>query len=203
MSYTVRRGLTLYFVRHGQTDWNVLGRLQGRVDKPLNDTGKEQAAHNGRALARELGRAEGYDFIASPMQRTCQTMKIIREQMQLPPDDYLTEDRLKELSFGDWEGLTLDEIEKLNPTGNAARHNDKWAAVPPNGESYEMVYHRIGGWLQELTCDTVIVSHGGVMRAYSLILNPTLDPLQVPHLEIPQDKVLTYKDGEMGWLHTD
>ncbi len=200
MSYTVQPGLTLYFIRHGQTDWNLEGRLQGRMDKPLNDTGREQAARNGRALSAKLGRAEGFDFIASPMMRTCETMEIARTQMNLPPQDYQSENRLKEISFGDWEGHTLAEIEVSDRAGNAARAADKWGWVPPNGESYEMLYHRIGSWLQGITHDSVIVSHGGVMRAYRLVLQPDLDPQEVPHMDVPQDKVLCFSGGEISWL---
>ena len=191
----------MYFLRHGQTDWNVEGRLQGRVDQPLNDTGRAQAARNGRAL-KDLLREDldRFDFVASPLSRTRLTMSIARDAMGLVSDDYQTVDDLIEISFGAWEGHTLAEIEQADPAGNAARKADKWGWVPPGGESYEMLYHRIGKWVSGLERDTIIVSHGGVMRAYRLLLEPHLDPQEIPHLDVPQDKVLCYVDGKVDWL---
>ena len=62
-------GVTIYFVRHGQTDWNAERRFQGQLDIPLNDTGRAQAARNGAALARVIGDSAGFDFVSSPLSR--------------------------------------------------------------------------------------------------------------------------------------
>ena len=96
---------SLYFVRHGQTDWNAETRFQGTRDIPLNDIGRGQASRNGKAL-KDIVDPSKVNFIASPLMRTRETMEIIRAEMELEPQAYQTDDRLKELSFGDWEGRT-------------------------------------------------------------------------------------------------
>ena len=62
-------GPKIYYIRHGQTDWNAEQRFQGQKDIPLNNTGREQARHNGKTLSGLLGKADGYEFISSPLSR--------------------------------------------------------------------------------------------------------------------------------------
>ena len=83
---------TIYYMRHGETDWNVEGRLQGGIDTPLNELGLAQAAHAGRVLAdlftRDGRRASDLAFVASPLQRARVTMDIVRVELKLPPGGY-------------------------------------------------------------------------------------------------------------------
>jgi broad specificity phosphatase PhoE len=91
---------TLYFVRHGETDWNAEARLQGQQDVPLNAFGRVQGEEAG---ARLRALAPGYanlDYVASPLSRTRETMELLRRTLGLDPALYRTDDRLKELSFG-------------------------------------------------------------------------------------------------------
>ena len=77
----------LFICRHGQTDWNAEGRLQGQVEVPLNDTGRAQARRNGRHLLELLGdRAKDFAFLASPLGRASETMRIIRLELGLDPE---------------------------------------------------------------------------------------------------------------------
>ncbi len=124
----------IYFVRHGETDWNVEGRLQGQTEQPLNPRGIEQAAQAGRILGKLIGTA-GLPFLASPMIRTRQTMEGIRRALGLPPEDYRIEPRLIELSFGRWEGLVWPEVKAQDPALAAQRDADKWGFTPPGGEA--------------------------------------------------------------------
>src|ERR1700738_2430472 len=101
---------TLIFIRHGETDWNAEGRMQGQRDIPLNDTGRAQARRNGTAIKAAKPEAVDFDFLASPLSRSRETMEIVRAAMGLPPDGYATDDRLKELTFGTWEGLTDKDL---------------------------------------------------------------------------------------------
>src|SRR6185503_9842367 len=90
----LRSGVRLYYVRHGETDWNRDQRYQGQKDIPLNATGRSQAARNGKVLAGALGeRATGLDYVASPLERACETMQIVRRELGLPPDAFRTDDR--------------------------------------------------------------------------------------------------------------
>ena len=108
--------MLIYMIRHGQTAWNAEGRLQGQKDIPLNYTGRAQAAGNGHALKALLGAAvSDFDFVASPLGRTRETMEILRRAMGLDPLAYRTDKRLVEVSFGDWEGHTLEELMAMTP----------------------------------------------------------------------------------------
>ena len=78
----------MYLVRHGQTDWNAEMRLQGQKDIPLNDFGRKQAARNGSKLSTLIGDPAQFDFVASPLGRTCETMEIILHQFGLPKDSF-------------------------------------------------------------------------------------------------------------------
>ena len=192
---------TIYFVRHGQTDWNAEGRLQGQTDIPLNSVGREQAARNGKLLSDILGQADGVGFVASPLSRTRETMQIARSQMHLDPFAYETDSRLLEVNFGEWEQHTFSELEKLDPGCFERREKDKWNFVPPgdNAESYETVAARVGECLSELTRDTVCVAHGGILRSV-FRLTDSLPPSECAALLIPQDKILRFENGRLEWL---
>src|SRR5436305_14214838 len=101
----------VYFVRHGETDWNRERRLQGRHDSPLNALGRVQASHGGELLRDLLDRdgrpAGGYDYVSSPLGRARETMELMRAAMGLDPTAYRTDARLMEMSFGRWEGFTF------------------------------------------------------------------------------------------------
>src|SRR5947199_5145000 len=98
----------IYYMRHGETDWNVEGRLQGGIDTPLNALGRAQAAQAGRILARLFARegrvAASVAFVASPLQRARHTMDLVRAELGLPPVGYALDDRLREIGYGHWEG---------------------------------------------------------------------------------------------------
>jgi broad specificity phosphatase PhoE len=189
-------------IRHGQTDWNAQIRLQGQKDIPLNDTGRGQASGNGRKLGDLLGdTASTYDFVASPLGRTRETMERIRAAMGLSPLAYRTDDRLKELSFGDWEGYTLEELEAVAPERVAERELSKWDFIPPgkDAESYEILSWRIGAWLADINTPTVAVAHGGVIRTlFKLFGEMTAEEAAMG--AIPQDRILKMEDGKIGWL---
>jgi len=160
---------TIYYMRHGETDWNVEGRLQGGVDTPLNALGLTQAAHAGRVLA-DLFARQGLDpsdltFVASPLQRARATMDIVRAALKLPPGGYSLDDRLREIGYGHWEGSTLAQARVSHPELYASRERDKWGALPPGGESYASVQLRMRDWYDSLQADTVAVAHGGTARA--------------------------------------
>ncbi len=189
-----------YFVRHGQTDWNVEGRLQGQAETDINETGRAQAERNGRRLA-ELIDPAGFDFVASPMRRTCHTMELVRTAMGLPADDYRVDTRLLEVHFGDWQGLTLAEVEVRYPGTTAARAADKWGFLPPGeeAESYAMLSARVRPWLDGLRQSTVCVTHGGVVRAiFHLVAG--LSGEEAARMNVPQDRVLELRDGRLTWF---
>lgn len=196
--------MLIYAIRHGQTDWNAEYRLQGQKDIPLNDTGRAQARDNGARLAEILGdESRLYDFVSSPLSRTRETMERARAAMGLTPELYRTDDRLKELSFGDWEGRTLEEVAGFSPALLHEREKDKWAFVPPgaDAESYEILSWRIGAWLKDVVGPTVCVCHGGVIRSFFRIVGG-VSTAEAAELPIPQDSVLRIDPaaGTIGWI---
>src|SRR6266571_381641 len=104
----------LYYIRHGETDWNVEGRLQGQCDIPINANGRAQAYRCGEVLrdlfARDAINPASLDFVSSPLGRTRETMERLRAALQLDPASSRTDPRLAEISFGQWEGFTLAEL---------------------------------------------------------------------------------------------
>ncbi|MBB3773474.1 putative phosphoglycerate mutase [Angulomicrobium tetraedrale] len=184
----------IFLVRHGETDWNLAGRLQGHHDIPLNDLGREQAANLARVIGRLSGGAGALDYVASPLSRTAQTMAILRAELGLPPDAFRRDDRLKEISFGRWEGATWQELKRRDPISLAARRADPWHFVPPGGESYDMLTERVTAALADLTEDSVVVTHGGVVRAMLHML-AGMPPQQAVELPVRQGAVYMIRDG--------
>jgi len=196
-------GRTFIIIRHGETDWNRIGRLQGQRDTPLNDRGRRQARRNGLALADYLShidrRPEDFIWHASPMSRTRETLDLVRAGMGSAPGDCLFDDRLKEFTFGDWEGEILGELKKKAPDQYRARRQDKWNYQPPNGESYEMLKQRVLPWLESTTGDIIAVTHGGVIRVlWHLLENRPQET--VTEEVVNQDKIYVYRNGVAGHL---
>jgi broad specificity phosphatase PhoE len=190
---------TIYLIRHGETDWNLEGRLQGQKDIPLNDLGRVQAEEAGRRLRALTPHVEDLDYVASPMLRTRETMERVREALGLLPTYYRLDDRLVELTFGIWEGLTWKEVRRQEPVAAAARERDKWGYAPPGGgESYAMLADRIRPILEDLTRDTVIVSHGGVARAF-LAVACGVSTRHAASIDIWQGKVLVIENRKHYW----
>jgi broad specificity phosphatase PhoE len=193
------RGVTLYFARHGETDWNLAQRYQGQRDIPLNATGRSQAARNGEALARRVAGVGGaLDCVASPLLRARQTMEILLCELALAPCAYRTDARLAEINYGHWEGQLWTQP-LSDPEGFAARKADMWNWQPRGGESYGALSERVAEWLCALERDTLCVAHGGVMRVLRGLIE-RLAPAQIFALPVPQDRVLVIKDAAIAWL---
>jgi broad specificity phosphatase PhoE len=188
----------IYYMRHGETDWNVEGRLQGGIDTPLNELGHTQAAHAGRILAdlfaRHGRRASDLAYVASPLQRALVTMDIVRAELKLPPGGYALDDRLREIGYGHWEGSTLAQARVSHPELYASRERDKWDALPPGGESYASVQLRMRDWYDSLKADTVAVAHGGTARALMVALGIET-PASASDLPIEQGVVYVFSSG--------
>ncbi|MEO9339998.1 histidine phosphatase family protein [Mesorhizobium sp. SB112] len=191
----------VYFIRHGQTDWNAENRLQGQADTDLNAFGRAQASANGVKLKGLIGDALGFDFVSSPMKRTRETMERVRENMGLPRDGYRTDPRLVEINFGEWQGYTFEELDLREPGASAVRAKDKWNFVPPGegAQSYATLTERVRTWFEELDRPTVCVSHGGVMRSI-IRLATDMPENDVGALSIPQDRILVFRDRKAVWL---
>ena len=189
----------LILIRHGETDWNREGRLQGGQDIPLNELGRQQAAEAAERLRKLAPDFATLDYIGSPMHRARETMDILRATLDLAPGAYRIDDRLKELTFGSWEGFTWRDVRKAEREQAQLRERDKWSFVPPGGESYGMLAQRVRPVLEELQRETVIVSHGGVARAI-LALVGAVPSQKAAMVEIWQGKILTVTGNRADWV---
>ena len=156
----------LALIRHGPTVWNGEGRLQGQTDIPLSDEGRATVA-----TWRIPSAFFGYDMIVSPLQRCIETAEMLRRTMPSPPEPHL-EPRIKETSWGEWEGRILGELRKSEGEGMAVNEGRGVDFRPPGGESPRDVQERVRPVLAEIGAagrPTIAVLHRGVMRAvYSI-----------------------------------
>jgi probable phosphoglycerate mutase len=149
----------ILLVRHGETDWNATGRIQGHRDAPLNAAGREQARRAARRLAGEPVRA----LYSSDLARAFETATIIGQSLRLT---VVTSPRLRERLYGAWEGLTSAEIQARYPeqfTEWRARSTD---FAPPQGETRTQLLTRALAELQTIARRharemVVVVTHGG------------------------------------------
>ena len=191
---------TVYYIRHGETDWNVAGRLQGRHDVPLNARGRTQAVQSGdilRDLLARDGRSPAeLDYASSPLGRARETMELLRPPLGLPPGGYRVEPQLAEIAFGEWEGFTIAQLHTRDPQRIAQREQDKWHFVPPGGESYKQVSGRIRDWYESLSRDTVAVAHGGTARGLIAHLG-IAKPAAAPLIDIEQGVVYVFQADQI------
>jgi alpha-ribazole phosphatase len=152
----------LLLVRHGLTDWNAAQRFQGQHDVPLNDIGRHQAA----ALAERLAGEPLQAIFASDLQRARATAAAIVDRHPCP---ITIEARLREISFGAWEGLTYAEIAAGHPEVLAAWEKNILENAPPGGETLNQLAGRVQAVLDELLLaqdgETILlVAHGGPLQ---------------------------------------
>lgn len=191
----------LYFVRHGETDFNVAYRLQGRFETSINSRGRDQARHCAGLLfdlfEREGREAAGFAYACSPLRRARETMEILRTTLGLDPAGYAVDERLQEISYGAWEGSTLPEIGARDAQLLARREQDKWGFRPPGGESYRDVAERVSSWYANVNRDTVIAAHGGIARA--LMANFGILPEEeATFAEVAHGAIYVFADGTMA-----
>jgi broad specificity phosphatase PhoE len=153
----------LFAVRHGITDWNALGRIQGHSQSELTDTGRKQAEATSDRLA-----AERIDAIySSDLDRAMDTARAIARPHGLSVH---ADARLREAAYGEWEGRTMDELRMLYPETVTQWLTEPVAVAPTGGESLEQVASRVESLLEELRDrpaeeQIVVVGHGGSIRA--------------------------------------
>ena len=196
--------MTIYLVRHGETEWNRAGRMQGHLDSPLTPRGEAQARAVGETL-RELIDGDGFDIVASPLGRTRATAALIAEALGVgSPGAIATDRRLKEMLWGEWDGLTRSEIEARNPGALARRRDDNWNHLPPGGESWAVTALRVASFLADMDSDRplIVVSHGGTGRVIRGLYGG-LPPDQILALEQPQDAFHLLRDGQVGRIDTE
>ncbi|NJM31197.1 MAG: histidine phosphatase family protein [Rhizobiales bacterium] len=186
----------IYFVRHGETDWNKQGLIQGWIDTPLNERGHFQAREIASLLAALPGISQ-FDFIVSPLTRAKQTISYILAALDLPDHRVKEDAAVKELGFGIWEGKPFWEL-KASPV-YPADDDGRYAWRPEGGESYADGNERISAWLAGIDRPTVVVAHGAIGRC--LIGHVAgLDPASTVGLRTPQGCYCRLQDKNADWF---
>lgn len=151
--------MRIAFLRHGPTDWNEEGRIQGRIDMPLSEAGRVKMA----ALLPPAGFAIAY---TSPLGRARETAKLLGYA------NAIVDERLAEHNWGDWEGMTREEILARDGGDAFAKAGSGIDFTPKNGESTRDLLARVAAFLRERAGDprdAVAIAHRGVLRsAYTL-----------------------------------
>ena len=190
--------MKIYLIRHGETDWNQAGLLQGQTDIALNVQGLEQA----REAAERLKEGPFEIAFCSPLIRAKRTAETIIGDRKIT---LTTDERLRELNFGPWEGVDIRTIKDAasQPFTNPGSY------IPPEGaESFAQLYKRSGEFVDQVllplesTYETVlVVAHGGVNRS---ILNPVLnipvDDFWRMHMGNCATAILDCTDGKLSML---
>ncbi len=187
----------LYLLRHGETEFNVAGRYQGQGDSPLTARGRAQAGRHGRLLKTLVEAPEDWRLVASPLGRAMASARLVCAGLGLPEDAIETDPRLKEMAFGEWEGLTPAEIQARHPEAWAARDADRWHYPRPGGESYALLAARVGAFLREVQEDAIVVGHGGAGRVLRGLYG-RLSEAEILALDEPQDAIFRLTQGTVA-----
>jgi len=186
----------IYLVRHGQTEFNRERRIQGHVDSPLTELGVRQARAVGGLLADLIRDPAGWRIVSSPLGRARATADVISTRLGGLSVDL--DDRLKEMSWGAFDGRLRAELEAEEPETFG---RTGWAFDAATGESYEAVSERVGAWLADLPPEperrVIAVAHGisgRVLRG----LYANLDRDEASLQDVPQDAVYLLQYGKIG-----
>ena len=186
------RRRTWYLVRHGETEWNAIARMQGQLDSPLTPLGREHAKVTGQLLARL-----GVDtMFASPLGRVRETLSILAEDVPIPP---VFDDRLKEWSGGSWSGELYSDLPSRWPAEFAAWVADRYHERSPGGENFVDLAGRARSFLEDAAGAAgnrvAIVAHGFLNRALAAVLLD-LSPAATMRIRQANDIVIRVAAGQ-------
>ena len=159
--------LYLYFVRHGETEWNREKRIQGRLDSNLTETGIRDAY----LLSEKLKSVPFKEVISSPSKRTVHTASILKNHRSIP---FRTDERLMEINLGPWQGKTIEEIEKEDPERYHCYRYQPSLYTCNKGENFHNVKERLLNFLEDIEKkhnegNVLIVTHGMVLKTLQTI----------------------------------
>ncbi len=190
------RGEMIWLVRHGQTEFNREGRYQGARDSALTELGREQGRRMGVLLAKLVEDRDTIRIVSSPLGRARHTAELISLALGRP-GPIETDPRIAEVSLGQWDGLTDEDIEGHSPGARDQLKGRDWFFHGPEGERFDRFAARLGDWLDETLkagVPTIAVSHGvagGVLRG--LHTGQTREEMLSGHA--PQDAVFRLHPG--------
>jgi broad specificity phosphatase PhoE len=187
----------IIFVRHGETDWNAQGFIQGSIDTELNAKGRTQVQAVALGLLNLREELAAYDFIVSPQVRAQETMAAINAWQERPAELIRTEPLVRELGFGIWEGKPFWEL-KASPI-YPADPEDRFYWRPEGGESYQDGVARVELLLAKLERPTLIVAHGAIGRCLIGVIGQK-SPGDIVNMLTPQGFYCRLADGHVEWF---
>ena len=187
---------SIYLLRHGETVWNRAKRLQGHKDTPLTLKGVQQARAMGDKLSQVLDGTQPRAFYSSPIGRSHQTATIVADSIKFDTELIVLKKELKEITFGKWDGLNMEEILAGYEAIWRQRREAKWSSAPPDGESYKMASERANDFLVGLAGEypTIIVAHGSINKVIRGCWRK-LKPEEIFQLDEPQNGFYELKPG--------
>lgn len=185
----------IYFIRHGETNWNAERRMQGQWESDLTERGRQQADKNAETVANL-----GVDAIyASPLRRARHSAEALSQRTD---HDLIFDDRLKEWNAGDWSGHLYAEVVEKWPEEWTAWRADMWNYRPPGCENFQDLARRGGDFLNDILVTEhqriAVVSHGFIGRAMMLVL-AKLQPDDALRLHTANDAVFRFKGAKDNW----
>ena len=165
--------MNIYLLRHGQTEENRKGTYYGNLDVSLNDVGIIQ----GNKAKQFFNNIKLDRVYVSDKKRTLEMVKLVLGQEEI---EVIQDNRINETNFGDFEGKTYEEIQKLYPKECMCWESNWKEFEPPNGENYIKLCERVKNFMEyikNLKCDNILIcTHSGVIRAiYCYIMNENID----------------------------
>ncbi|GGC80130.1 histidine phosphatase family protein [Enterococcus wangshanyuanii] len=179
----------LYLLRHGETEFNKKGIYQGILDSPLTEAGIQQVQANAFLLKRKLAAVQDQQilFLSSPLGRAVQSSKLIQQILDRKEVNIVTDERLKEVDVGEWNGKNRDQIQAQQPKIESDTFN--WYFKAPNGESLSDVMTRCNEWIADLEKveeeHVIIMAHGLLGRVLRGCFSK-LKEEEFLSLEVPQ-----------------
>ena len=180
--------MKLYLVRHGETDWNVKKKIQGKTDVPLNENGLNQA----KALAKELVRLQPdvMRVYTSPQKRASETARIAAEALGIR---CMILDGLKEMDLGEWEGSNWDIIEETYGETYYYWNSHRRYTHTPGGECYNEVLGRalasLGTILEQERGSVLVVTHSAILMVLRCYL-----------ARLPFEEMLSFRTKNAAWF---
>ncbi|MBM4763268.1 histidine phosphatase family protein [Bacillus sp. B15-48] len=188
--------LNVYVIRHGETEWNVQKRMQGRLDSALTEKGRENAI----LLGERLKNTQFKRIFSSPSPRAMATAKIVRDERKIPIEE---DDKLLEIDLGEWQGKTEAEIKALFPAEFHSYFHKPEKFINLVGEVFVDVQKRVSEFLNDLEDTTpegnvLVVTHGVVVKTLLLLCRqaPIAEMWSSPSISGTSLTIVRIQDGK-------
>lgn len=175
----------IYLLRHGETEFNKLGKCQGLLDSPLTPLGRAQVSQNSVLLKHHIADTSTLTLYSSPLTRALESTKIICQYLNYPLEKVVIDERLQEVDLGEWAGHSFSELQQSYPDISLEDHD--WYFKAPTGETYQETLKRCQSWLDDRQPNhcAIVISHALVGRVLRGVY-ANLSKAEALTLHVPQ-----------------